>query len=319
MASADTSGDVLRREPTIRQGNEEEELRARLARTIIAARRTNQRQDGNQEDRRASPQLADNSVAKEDAKRAKAADQAFFQEDVGRVRRFLKNMQIHTQHQSFYMNEATHVAPPATGDRQSTTTEAQVNSRSIPFIHITVRFTTTRPVPSHTARGTRRRPTLVFCLPPAARDPDTYVESLPRPTLERFEEKSCNICREPFTTDGPAIGAGTGGSGDTWMHHSRPEILVQLPCKHIFGSQCLVHWCTPSANKDCPLCRTSIIELKAGYRPPQLRVDVQEASFRIARIMAEQGQISGFEFTYGYTGVLHPEELRLKIPRERKP
>jgi len=32
--------------------------------------------------------------------------------------------------------------------------------------------------------------------------------------------------------------------------------------------------------------------------------------------MGEQGQISGMEYTYGYTGSMHPEHIQLRVPAE---
>ena len=294
----------------------ETELRATLARQIVAARRANQRRNGNVENQIVSLELNDIIPAAEDPQSVIASDRALFEEDVNRIRNFLKILIIHTRQQLHHIHDATGLAPPGAGGQLPRTGETQVAARGHPLMTIAVRFTTMRPVPSHTARGTRRPPTLVFCLPPVLRDPTTYVETLPRPRIDSLEEKCCNVCREPFKTDGPVIGAGIGESGDTWMHHSRPEIPVQLPCKHVFGSHCLATWFTPSANKSCPLCREKIPELDNNFQYQQLRKDVQEALFNIARLMAQQGQISGFEFTYGHTNNVHPEILRLKIPRD---
>jgi len=64
------------------------------------------------------------------------------------------------------------------------------------------------------------------------------------------------------------------------------------------------------------ICRHTIFELNGTFHNTQLRPDVLEALFKLARIMGEQGQISGMEYTYGYTGSMHPEHIQLRVPAE---
>ncbi len=242
-------------------------------------------------------------------------DQFLFDQDVQRLRHFFVCPKISTVHQPFSLSHTTHWAPPGATGILPNAFEAQRNARGSPECIITVRFSTRRPVPSHNARGIRRPPTLVFCLPPIVRDPDAFLETLPRPCLDAVVEDNtrCHICRDPYTTDGRAVGAGPSSA---WLLESRPEIPVVLPCSHVLGSHCLLRWLSPSTNNNCPLCRQDIDELDGTFRDRQLRPDVLEALFKLARIMAEQGQISGMEYSYGHTGPMHPEHIELRVPQE---
>lgn len=295
-----------------------------FARRIVAEMRANrgsegrsdQEGQGTTERRLGSFGISEDETPSEEpaAANQRARDQFLFDQDVQRLRHFFGRLKINTIHEPFFLSEATHWAPPGANGILPDTFEAQHNARSPRECIITARFTTRRPVPSHNARGIRRPPTLVFCLPPVTRDPDAFLETLPRPCLDAVDEdnKHCHICHDTYTTDGRAVGA---RPGNAWLHEDRPEIPLKLPCSHVLGSHCLAQWLGPSANNSsCPLCRRAIPELEGTFYDKQLRSDVLEALFKLARIMGEQGQISGMEFIYGYTGSMHPEYIQLRVP-----
>lgn len=295
------------------------------ARRIAAEMRANQGgegradQEGDEriERRPGSFGVSEDDTLSEDlaAANQRARDQVLFDQDVQRLRHFFSCLRISTIHKPFFLTEATHWAPPGANGTLPDTFEAQRNARGTPECTITARFTTRRPVPSHNARGIRRAPTLVFCLPPVTRDVDAFLETLPRPCLDAVDEdnKRCHICHDAYSTDGRAVGA---GPGTAWLHEDRPEIPLLLPCGHVLGSHCLAQWFGPSANSSCVICRHTIFELNGTFHNTQLRPDVLEALFKLARIMGEQGQISGMEYTYGYTGSMHPEHIQLRVPAE---
>lgn len=62
----------------------------------------------------------------------------------------------------------------------------------------------------------------------------------------------CHICQEPF------------------LSGSHPERAVKLPCGHIFGEGCILKWISRLSQSGikikCPLCRRSILQLKAPKR-----------------------------------------------------
>ena len=245
-----------------------------------------------------------------------ARDQQLFEQDVGRLRHFFASLKICTTHTPYHMSEATHWAPPGATGALSDAPEARRNARVPPAILVSVPFTTKRPNPTHTARGIRRPPTIVFCAPPAFRDPDMVLESLPHPSLDEVDEddKRCHICQEAYTTDGRAVDT---APGKTWLHESQPEIPIRLSsCRHILGSHCLSRWFEPSNHNSCPICRTPVTELDEPDRYRPVRAGVLEALFKLARLMAEQGQISGMEYTYGYIESDHPGHIQVRVPQE---
>lgn len=241
-------------------------------------------------------------------------DQTLFDQDVRRLRHLLQCLRISTVQEPYLMIGESYWAPPGSTGVLPSNKEARRMARAHPHFFISVRFTTRRPSPSHTAHGFRRPPALVFCLPSAVRDPDTYLESLARPSLDQIDEDDhrCHICQDPYTADGPTVAA---TPGNPWLQEGQPEVPIQLRCKHIFGSHCLRQWFASSDNNACPLCRDRIDELNGEDRENQLRTDVMEALFKLGRTMAEQGQISGMEFAYGSPGPFHPEILRLRVPQ----
>ena len=88
-------------------------------------------------------------------------------------------------------------------------------------------------------------------------DLDEYLSGLARPKLEDLnpDDWNCNICGQPYTTDGAKAGILEGAILDV----NQPEIPVTLhPCNHILGSTCLRQWLTPIKHVDCPLCRAEI-------------------------------------------------------------
>lgn len=305
------AADVRAEVPAQNQVNTTAGEREASARQIVAEMRANQGGEG-RADREGDERIQRNpgsSGVIED----RARDQMLFDQNVQRLRHFLSCLVINTSHDPFFLTEATHWAPPGARGTLPDTFEARRNAQGPPRRTITARFTTRRPVPSHNARGMRRAPTLVFCLPPVTRDVDAFLETLPRPCLDAAGEdnKHCHICHEAYTTDGRAVGA---GPGTAWLRGDRPEVPLQLPCGHVLGSHCLAMWFGPSANSRCVMCRATVVELSANFHNMQLRPDVLEALFKLGRIMGEQGQISGMEYCYGYTGSMHPEHIRLHVP-----
>ncbi len=89
-------------------------------------------------------------------------------------------------------------------------------------------------------------------------DVHTYLSLLPRPALSELDEynRTCHICMEPFTTDGPTVYTGEGETLD----ESQPEIPLRLPCEHVLGDKCLFKWLSPLENSNCPYCRRSVLE-----------------------------------------------------------
>lgn len=61
------------------------------------------------------------------------------------------------------------------------------------------------------------------------------------------EERICPACHEGYNTDGTA-----------------PEGMLELPCGHHIGVDCMLHWFSPAqANKNtCPMCRVAFFELQ---------------------------------------------------------
>ena len=58
------------------------------------------------------------------------------------------------------------------------------------------------------------------------------------------DAKTCLICMEPFL------------SNDA-------EIPIKLPCKHVFGTACMLHWLSPlsgDGKNSCPFCRKQILD-----------------------------------------------------------
>ena len=245
-------------------------------------------------------------------------DRYFFNLEVGRIRDCLGRMKIQAVDEPYIFTHANPWVLRSDMGALPRNEGALRLGRSPRAVKIGVRFTTRRPVPSHTARGVRRLPVLVFCIPSLKRDPDAFVETLPRPRYHKIKETDdrCHICHEPFPMDGSSIVA---GPGNEWLQEGRPEIPVELPdCGHVMGSNCLAQWYQLPNHNSCPLCRNPIVELTGAdsdiYSP--LRPDVMDQLFKLGRKMAEGAMISGFEFSYGCRETPHPEVLELRVVRD---
>ena len=86
-----------------------------------------------------------------------------------------------------------------------------------------------------------------------------------------LEAEVCCICHEPYKNNGWVHGVG--------VHHP-----VKLPCRHIFGLQCLTLWMlSPSFDNRCCFCRAKIVE------PSTIRLEVSrtlDSSFGLFEILA---------------------------------
>ena len=208
--------------------------RLEIARDIAAERRSGIRTNRHLEAFR----LNEGEASTEDPAFAneREKDQFFFLLDVGRIRDCLARLKIQAIDEPYLFTQSSDWAPPSSIGVLSRNEGARRLTRSPPEIRIGVRFTTRRPIPSHTARGVRRLPVLVFCLPSGMRDPDAFVETLSRPAYHRINETDgrCHICQEPYRNDGSRIAAGPGNG---WLEEDRPEIPVELPgCGTYFPS-----------------------------------------------------------------------------------
>ena len=80
---------------------------------------------------------------------------------------------------------------------------------------------------------------------------EMVLESLPVLSLADLakDSRECVICLEPYQTS---------------PHHLKQEIPIRLPCSHIFGKNCLLHWLKSPPenynNNSCPICRTILFE-----------------------------------------------------------
>ena len=90
---------------------------------------------------------------------------------------------------------------------------------------------------------------------------DEFLRELPHPSIRDLqpENRVCPICQEPYGMDGPQGGPQNHPQGSVSISGSVVEYPVKLPC-HVFGSECLKTWLTPSKNESCPLCRRNISE-----------------------------------------------------------
>ena len=305
----DSAPRTIRSQPTDRTAINREAW----ARDIVAARRA-ERQGAWRRHESLGRNEEETPIKDPAVQNQREKDQFPFDQDVRRLRHLLQCLRISTVQEPYLMIGESHWAPPGSTGMLPSNEDARQMAGTRRQSHSSIRFTTKRPSPSHTAQGNRRPPTLVFCLPSAVRDPDTYLESLTRPPLDQINEDDhrCHICRDPYTADGPTVDA---TPGSPWLQEGQPEVPIQLRCKHVFGSHCLRQWFSSSDNNACPLCRDHIDELNGADRENQLRTDVMEALFKLGRTMAEQGQISGMEFAYGSPGPFHPEVLRLRVPK----
>jgi len=62
------------------------------------------------------------------------------------------------------------------------------------------------------------------------------VQGLPKVFPEEFMGQECAVCLSPF---------------------SEKELVVQLPCRHMFHSACIIKWLT-ECRKTCPLCGEAV-------------------------------------------------------------
>ena len=219
---ADTAASGWRETPDETSVAARSRERAEMARGIAAERqkgtKTNRRLEALRLDEGETP-TEDPAFANEREK-----DLFLFLLDVGRVRDCLGRVKIQVLDQPYLLMEPT------------TNEGARRLTRRSRAVTVGVRFTTKRPIPSHTARGVRRLPVLVFCLPSGTRDPDAFVENLRRPPYHRIKKTDdrCHICQEPYRNDGSRIVA---GPGNEWLNEGQPEIPVELPDCGTYFSQ----------------------------------------------------------------------------------
>ncbi len=66
------------------------------------------------------------------------------------------------------------------------------------------------------------------------------------------EDRMCGICQQDFEE----------GSPGRWKQEDGANLPVRLPCRHVFGKECLMSWLME--NSTCPYCRAEVTDLALG-------------------------------------------------------